>query len=474
MSKLQDGAVDIEIPALAASSKYSTRQVFSSEEERLLEEYLINCSRMHYGLTYKQFRDFAYSYALVLRKTLPEGWNHAETAGIDWMKGFMKRHPQLSLRKPENTSLARNISFNRKNVETFYNNLETLMEKYKFPDNRILNLDESGVTTVLQSPKVIAPAGAKQVGQCVSAERGELVTFCGIVTASGSALPPVYVYPRVHFKDLFLYGAPRGSKGFANRSGWMTQEVFLEVLKHILVQTSSSKENPLLIVLDNHESHISLDAIIFCRENGIVLLTFPPHTSHRLQPLDVAVFGPFKSHCRSVFNKWISENPGKQIAIHNIAHLTASAFDEAFSRKNIIASFKKTGITPFNRSTFKEEDFLGSLPTDQPLVETPQQENTSEKTVGAETMAGCSTENNEEINLQKTHDNGGSVTPARNSEKKDFPTPEDIRPYPRAERRGDSKGKGRKKGKCCILTDTPEKNRIEAELLKRKICCPIN
>lgn len=128
----------------------------------------------------------------------------------------------------------------------------------------------------------------------------------------------------------------------------MTQEVFLEVIKHIKEHTSATKENPILVILDNHESHVNLDVIIYCKENGIILLTFPPHTSHRLQPLDVAVFSPFKNHLKLAFNNWITENPGKTISIYDIAKLSATAFDEAFSRKNILAGFKKTGISPFD------------------------------------------------------------------------------------------------------------------------------
>ncbi|KAF2892562.1 hypothetical protein ILUMI_13609 [Ignelater luminosus] len=47
----------------------------------------------------------------------------------------------------------------------------------------------------------------------VSAERGELATLCGIVTATGAAFPPVHVFPRVNFKEHFLNGAPEGSLG---------------------------------------------------------------------------------------------------------------------------------------------------------------------------------------------------------------------------------------------------------------------
>lgn len=82
------------------------------------------------------------------------------------------------------------------------------------------------------------------------------------------------------------------------------------------------------------------------QRNGIVLLSFPPHTSDRLQPLDMAISGLFKNCCKLTFNKWISENPGKPITIYNIPRLTASAFDEAFSQKKYGSWFLKNGDFP--------------------------------------------------------------------------------------------------------------------------------
>lgn len=47
--------------------------------------------------------------------------------------------------------------------------------------------------------------------------------------------------------------------------------------------------------MDNHESHISLRTIDLAKANYVVLLTLPPHTPHRIQPLDRCVYGPFKT-----------------------------------------------------------------------------------------------------------------------------------------------------------------------------------
>lgn len=138
---------------------------------------------------------------------------------------------------------------------------------------------------MLQTPKVISQSGQKQVDQCVSAERDSLVTFCGIISATCIAIPPVYIYQRVRMKDAFMFGAVTGSVGFASKSGWMTAEIFVKVLEHIKKHTNSSRDNQVLIIVDNHETHVSLSAINYCRENGIVMLSFPPHCTHKMQTL---------------------------------------------------------------------------------------------------------------------------------------------------------------------------------------------
>lgn len=98
-------------------------------------------------------------------------------------------------------------------------------------------MDEAGVTTVLETPKVVAKTVKKQIGQCVSAERGELVTSCGIITASGGTLPPIYTFPRIRMKDEFMRGCPEGAEGFCSKSGWMTAAIFVKVLHYIQKHT---------------------------------------------------------------------------------------------------------------------------------------------------------------------------------------------------------------------------------------------
>jgi transposase len=72
----------------------------------------------------------------------------------------------------------------------------------------------------------------------------------------------------------------------------MTNENFSEFMKHFIKHAKPSAEHPALLILDNHQSHINLNVINFAKENHVTLLSFPPHCSHKLQPLDVSRGAP--------------------------------------------------------------------------------------------------------------------------------------------------------------------------------------
>ena len=144
------------------SPNYANAKIFTENQENDLVRYLQTASKMHHGLTTNASRELAYQFAKRNHIKTPQTWDKNNIAGCDWLRGFLKRHQQLSIRSPEATSIGRATSFNRENVNKFYGNLETVMEKYKFQPNSIYNIDETGLMTVHKPPKVIASKGEKQ------------------------------------------------------------------------------------------------------------------------------------------------------------------------------------------------------------------------------------------------------------------------------------------------------------------------
>ena len=58
---------------------------------------------------------------------------HKQRVGKDWFFSFMKRHPNLSMCKPEAMSLARSSGFNIEAVGDYFNILEKVLGENKFP-----------------------------------------------------------------------------------------------------------------------------------------------------------------------------------------------------------------------------------------------------------------------------------------------------------------------------------------------------
>lgn len=93
-------------------------------------------------------------------------------AGLDWMYGFMARN-KITVRKPEATSIGRAVGFNKEEVNSFFMNLEEIIDKYKFKDTNFWNVDETGITTVQDPGLIFAERGQKCVGSITSWERGK-------------------------------------------------------------------------------------------------------------------------------------------------------------------------------------------------------------------------------------------------------------------------------------------------------------
>ena len=186
------------------------------------------------------------------------------------------------------------------------------------------------------------------------------------IRAYGQFGQPVFIFPRNFFFPAMYEEGSIGCIGFAHESGWMTGANFLKSIQHYQSFTKCSASDPVLLLMDNHCSHLDYQAVKFAKENGIVLLTFPPHCSHALQPLDVAVFGPYKKAVSKNQTTWIHSNPGKRISIKEVAQLFKDPFLSTFTPSNTISGFVKTGICPFNRNIIEDARYAPSFVTDRP------------------------------------------------------------------------------------------------------------
>ena len=292
-------------------------QVLNKEQETALLVYVQRSADIYFGVSRRELKKLAFQFTEKLKIACPDGWKKNGEAGKDWFTSFMKRHPELSVWKCEAVSKARMTAFNKESVGQFFVHLSNLLESTQVTANNIWNMDETGVTTVQKTGKIIARRGMKRVGAMTSEERGKLVTIAVTVSAGGNSIPPFFVFPRARMNADLLKYAPMGLDGVAALSGWMQQVHFLKYMQHFQKNARCSKSYPSILILDNHCSHLSVEALDFAYDNGIHMLSLPPHCSHRLQPLDVSIFKPLKTYFNSKVSDWLINHRGQKMKTTN-------------------------------------------------------------------------------------------------------------------------------------------------------------
>lgn len=338
---------------------------FSENFSMQLYEHVKELDNRLMPLTRKEFLKLAFDLAESLK--IPHRFNKEKgIAGKDFFYSFSKKYPDIVLRTPESTSIARAVGFNKPQVNRFFDQLNHLQEKYKFPPSRIYNADETGVSNVHKNDKVISIKGKKQVGKLTSAERGRNITLTFAMNVTGHFIPPLFIFPRKKMdkNGRLMIGAPPDSIAIPQESGWMNGDVFLQWLQHFKQHVQPTETNPVLLILDGHASHKELAVIEYARKHHIHLLSTPPHTTHKLQPLDRTFFKPFKAAFATASSAWMRRNPAARITDYDIAALVDEAFSRAARLDIAQNGFKCTGIYPFNPEIFTDIDFLPSMMTD--------------------------------------------------------------------------------------------------------------
>lgn len=101
-------------------------------------------------------------------------------------------------------------------------------------------------------------------------------------------MPPLLIFPRKNRQEKFVQCAPEGSTVVFHPSGYMQTEIFTQWMQEFINFAKPSANKKVLLLLDGHSTHtFNTAALQLAKDNHVILLVFPPHTTHRLQPVDI-------------------------------------------------------------------------------------------------------------------------------------------------------------------------------------------
>ncbi|XP_018361237.1 PREDICTED: tigger transposable element-derived protein 1-like isoform X2 [Trachymyrmex cornetzi] len=324
-------------PEDCVNMRLGRKPVIPPEMEAQLVDYLLEMENQFYGLTRNDVKKMAYQ--LAIRNKLKHPFGRNEKAGRAWFDQFIRRHPTLTI----HSTSSRVAGFNKEFMSAFYNILENIYKKHNYNPDRIFNVDETGFSIVQSEiPHIICLKGKKEVDLLTAVERSSLITVIYCMSAGGTFVPPMLIFPCKNMSNILMKGAPIGSIGTCHPSGWVQTHLFTEWFQHFIKKINPTKESPVLLILDGHYSHTrNLDIIDIARKNYVTILSIPPYTTHKMQPLDRTFMEPFKQYYSEYIRIWQRENE-RPVGLYDIAELLGRAYLQCQTEENPTSPMSST------------------------------------------------------------------------------------------------------------------------------------
>ena len=210
---------------------------------------------------------------------------------------------------------------------------------------RVYNSDESNIQLSPATGRVVSIRGRKNVYQVAPGtnEKSNL-TFLGTFCADGSIVKPVVIYPYVRIPKDITDMIPPTITAAKTESGWMTSQSFYEYVVNLFDDylTENNITRPVILFLDGHSTHMTMQLSVKCEELQIIIYILPPNTTHILQPADVGIYKPFKTFWRQEVHAFQSSNPNRPLQRKHVAPLVDSILRK-INKETIKNSFRACG-----------------------------------------------------------------------------------------------------------------------------------
>lgn len=257
------------------------------------------------------------------------------------------------------------------------------MENYHLTADNIYNMDEKGFLIGIGSAikRIMSKEAyiSGQIQQAIQDGSREFITLLAYVSAIGQAGIPTLLYKgdSGDLQDSWVEDLGDTEQAYFGsfENGWSNKAFGLRWLQEVFEPNTRpvSPRTWRLLIVDGHSSHINLQFIDWALGHKILILALPPHSTHRLQPLDASLFQTLATKYQVQMNHWMHKSLGEvKLGKRHFWRLFWPAYQKAFldNAEGIQGSFRRTGIWPINPGIIMEvvnRHLQPSTPPEQPL-----------------------------------------------------------------------------------------------------------
>lgn len=330
-----------------------TRQQAHAHEQRLsptqedhLAEWILNQECLGKGPTHQQIRIFA--------GRILDVKGDAKPLGKRWMAGFLRRNPILKTKKQFQIDSARVNGATTEVIKKWWEYLTPPRIKAIKPENR-WNMDEAGIMEGIGDNGLVVGSVHKRFIQKKTPGSRAWTSFIESISAVGRNTKPLVIFKGKSVQQQWFDANLQkldGWKFTSTENGWTTDATAIEWLEKVFIPQTAPRDpsEPRLLILDGHGSHETTEFLWLCYSNNIHMLFLPPHSSHILQPLDLAVFSSLKKAYRRHVGLLDGISDATPIGKRNFINCYHKARIESITAQNIKSGWRASGLWPLNRA----------------------------------------------------------------------------------------------------------------------------
>ena len=302
--------------------------------------------------------------------------------GEHWIRRFVERHRnELASVYLDSIDYSRRVADNSRHFSHYFmlvsvsfallfvklptyksdfDKLEEKIRKYRIKPFNMYNIDEKGFlmgvcNTMKRIVSIKQLKSKKLLGASQDGSR-EFLSLLATICADGSALPPALIYQgESHdLQDSWLedYDSSIDEAYFAaSPKGWTNEDLGILWLTGLFERRTAKKAGlgRRLLIVDGHSSHMNMRFIDACDERRIILAILPPHSTHRLQPLNLKIFSPLSTAYSQEIDRIIQSSQGfSKLTKRSFWSMFKPAWKKALTQANILSAFAAGGIYPLN------------------------------------------------------------------------------------------------------------------------------
>lgn len=325
-------------------AKDEGQQYLTPPEEKAFVDFILRMSASGSPIRIKYIPELAFCIARRRTTNRPAGPPHK-----NWPQDFRRRHPEIKSRNNRAMAWERHDNNIYDKVVHWFDVIGPEIHRPDVESQNWYNMDETGIMlSMLGTVKVLIGKDDRRNYRGAGVKR-TMVTAIECVSASGEHLHPMIIWPAsTHRSNWTTYPTP-GWTFALSETGYNDSYLSLKWIKEVFDPQTKARANgkPRVLVCDGFGTHETLEVLGFCFENNILLCRLPSHTSHKLQPCDVSVFGPLKSAYREQVER-LYRGGLTNINKEHFTTIYSQAREKAMTKRNILAGWAKAGLFPFN------------------------------------------------------------------------------------------------------------------------------